>query len=496
MNIQTVAAAISSLAEDAITEGRIDVANVDAMAAVMGDAEQLITHELVRGGMSMAEASALASQAALLPARATAASDQLKESAFRNRHAGVPDAANEAGPTVGENASNEDPSQASVTALPAVEPETSSSYLIEDEASVAPAQPAPPRRAAAARPATPALIIRPEEPKPLGYKVVDKKVHEIFNGVDAGESLFNFKLPVLIWDRPHLKVPKIDPAYSMDMGDLLTALYAVADKRSTNLVGPHGCGKTEFVKQIAARLNFPVTTLPMDGQLTRSEMIGREKLRATSHGNESYFSLGRLPRAMAEPGFILFDEVDRGTSDLQYACHSVYLQEGLSILEDGDREIPFHAFNRVWATANTKGRGSSDGMYIASEEMSEATRDRLSVWIEMDYQDAEQDTEVLVAKLPHLGRDSAEMIAEIAAQIRAAYKQDKISQTCSLRQQLEVGSYASFLMRNERDAERRKKMLGMGFDRIILGRASAEDKEAIKLMISTKLPDAFKDPLI
>ena len=88
------------------------------------------------------------------------------------------------------------------------------------------------------------------------------------------------------------------------------------------------------------------------------------------------------------------------------------------------------------------------------------------------------------------------MIAEIAAQIRAAYKQDKISQTCSLRQQLEVGSYAGFLMRNERDAERRKKMLGMGFDRIILGRASAEDKEAIRLMINTKLPDAFKDPLI
>lgn len=481
----TVAAAIATITEREMQGAGVSDSDTDALGKIVMKAEDMVARQLVRAGMELQEAKEMAGQAAMMPGRESKDSVALADDAFRNQHADLPSATPAAAPVaeLPETGEGVDGSESDVPAAVEPEPEMTRS-----------AQPA--RRAAAA--SAPAIIRATtlREPQPMAYETTNKKVHELFAGITPSDADFDFEVPVVNWEGAHSKIPALDPSYSFDPGHLHTILYAVAVGASVNIVGPHGCGKTQIVKQVAARLNFPVSTLPMDGQLSRRELIGQEKLRATDTGNESYFAAGLLPRALVEPGFILFDEVDRGMSDLQYACHSVYLQEGLTILEDAGRHIPFHKFNRVFGTANTKGRGSLDGMYQPPEEMSEATRDRWSLWVEMDYPDAETDASVLINKVPDLLAEHAQIIAGIADEIRAAYKEGRLSQTCSMRQQLEVARKAVFLCQRERDDVRRKKALRHAFDRVIGGRASPEDKGSIENLIQIKMPDAFTgDPL-
>lgn len=470
----TVAAAIANLAERSIKEAGVSDSDTDAMGRIMIEAEEMIANQLVRAGMALQEASEIAAQAALMPGRDSKESDALAEDAYRNRHAGVPNPA--------PAATAADPSNDAAT-----EPADMDSTQAMSVPAAAPARPA-------ASVGTPAIVRASSvrEPQLMEFETTKKKVHEVFRGVDQNDADFDFEVPVVNWAGRHTKIPALDPSYSFDPAHLHTLLYAVAVGASVNIVGPHGCGKTQAVRQVAARLNFPVTTLPMDGQLSRRELIGQQRLRATENGNESYFSAGLLPMALREPGFILFDEVDRGISDLQYACHSVYLQEGLTVLEDGGSHIPFHEFNRVFGTANTKGRGSLDGMYQPPEEMSEATRDRWSLWVEMDYPDVETDSTVLIQKTPGLLVEHAQIIAGIANEIRAAYKEGRLSQTCSMRQQLEVARKAVFLCQREQDDVRRQKALRHAFDRVIGGRASPEDKGSIENLIQIKMPQAFE----
>lgn len=493
----TIAAAIMTLADRSITEQNIAITDNDAMGRVMLESEEMMARQLARSGMALQEALELAATASTMHGRETGESTTLADDAYRNRHAPVPTAsapveadmpaANGGGKADaetrdGDDVTSETTGQALAIGDDAQEMESASVEI------AAPAAPARARRA----PATGFVPVEKARPTAMRFDVVMKKVHEVFRGVRPEDVEFDFEVPVINWEGIHPGVPEYDAAYSFDPSHLHTVLYAIHEGSTVNLVGPHGCGKTQMVAQIAARLNFPLIELPMDGQIARRDMIGQEKLRVTEFGTESYFSEGDLTKALAEPGFILFDEVDRAVSDLQYACHSVYLMKGLKLLEDGGRKVPMHPYNRVFGTANTKGRGSLDGMYQAAEEMSEATRDRWSLWLDMDYPDAETDAAVLVAKVPKLLAEQAQIIAGVANEIREAYKQGRLSQTCSMRNQLDVAKKAAFLCVRERDDVRRQKALRHAFDRVILGRASPDDKGAIDNLIQIKMPQAYQ----
>jgi MoxR-like ATPase len=151
-------------------------------------------------------------------------------------------------------------------------------------------------------------------------------------------------------------------------------------------------------------------------------------------------------------------------------------------MEHDGRRIPLHKYNRIFATANTKGRGSDDGMYAGDNEMSEATRDRFSLWLEMDYQDIDDDIIVLKAKTDGIDTRTAQIIAKLAHSIRNGFKQSSLSQTCSMRQQLETADKAVHLIKTmkARTAEEKMACLRRAIDRVILGRANEQDQNSIE----------------
>lgn len=490
----TISASIAELSEFLIQDEGVTLTDSDALARVGTKAETMIVNQLVREGMGMVEAQQLVDEASVQTARETETSKDFTKTAFANRDmpASPPAAANDApdseatGPTVAAGPAT--PANPAASAIAGAEADPASTSA----ATPAAQQPAPVR----AMPRGPAPVAGQERAARLAeripYTVEWKAITDVFRGIPANEIDFNFKVPVYNWSQPHPGIPAIDPGYNMDPETLATVLYAVAKKKSTALVGPHGCGKTKLVEQVGARLNMPVTILPMDGSMSRAQLFGQEKIRSTEYGTESYYQYGVLPMALEEPGIIIFDEFDRADEALQYACHSVYEQTFLKLLEHDGRKIPVHAHNRIFGTSNTKGRGSEDGMYGMAGEMSEATRDRWSLWIDVDYQDIEDDLKVLKAKIRGVDADSLKVIARLAHQIREAYKNQSLSQTCSLRQQLEAADYLAHLIevRGAASDDEKTDAIHLAIKSVIIGRANDQDGPSIQNMLETIRPAA------
>lgn len=484
-----VSAAIAIMSDTIITERGIHLNDMDALNTVMSEAETEIKNELVRKGMAFNEALALTATAATKHSMPTPAATQLVNDAMKNRGKPLPvTASNQADITPeNDNSGPDQQIQGENTVSPAVEP--SQAQPVEVPASIPASTPAASPAVAMVQPnIIREMAERTSSFQPRAYQMRQVKVSDVFGGIDANDKLFSFDIPIIDWQEPHPSVPEVDPHYNMDPAALLTALYAVASKKSVAIVGPHGSGKTKMIEQIGARLNMPVTIIPMDGQMTRGTLFGQEKIRSTETGPESYYQYGVLPRAMMEPGFIVFDEFDRADPGVQYACHSVYEQTGLRLLEHDGAVIPMHPMNRILGTANTKGRGSDDGMYLGAIEMSEATRDRFSLWIELDYQDVQDDVKVISAKVSGIKKRDAVTVARLADQIRKSYNQGNLSQTCSMRQMLEAAQMYVAISGGSGEPE---KCLRYAIEQVIMGRASNIDRGAIETALRTLLPGAY-----
>ncbi|MFZ3481762.1 AAA family ATPase [Sphingomonas sp. 3-13AW] len=329
----------------------------------------------------------------------------------------------------------------------------------------------------------------PAEPL-LGHTVAMKHVTEVMPWLEGNSRayMFNFEIPVVSWEggKLHPRIPK-KIRFQYNLPDLHAALYALATNTVTNLVGPTACGKTELVKQIGVAVNMPVTLVPMDAGISRNQLIGQRGIMPTPHGPQDVWRDGIIARALQEPGIILFDEVDRGAADIHYAIHSVYTGDGLTLLDDGGRVIPMHEMNRVFTTSNTKGRGSFDGLYQASEEMTEATRRRLTQWVEMDYQSKQEDESVLEENFPGIDEFAVDAITTIAAYIREQYKGALMSQSCSLTDQIETARRYAFLSAMTRDETQRKLILADCVRMIMANRANEADKSLIETNAATKI---------
>jgi MoxR-like ATPase len=301
---------------------------------------------------------------------------------------------------------------------------------------------------------------------------VDRPAQGLFKGISS--SYATVMVPTAKWDtpKPHINTP--DEHYCFP--GFAVKIMTSAMKRGKNVIatGDPGCGKTEFFKQFAARIGLPFTKVPFDGSLSRAEIIGSFRQIATPTGSATPFVLGLVPTLIQRPGIICFDEVDQADPDIQYMLHSLYEGEGLTIQEDGGRFIPRHEHCRIVATANTKGRGSENGLTNAKFEMSEATRDRYPYWLNFTYLSEEQEVATIVAK-SDLSAPLAKKLVGVGTAIRQGYKTGEISQPCSLRQLLDVAELSEDFMSSGPDVA-----LALACDTVIVGRANDDDANGIR----------------
>lgn len=171
------------------------------------------------------------------------------------------------------------------------------------------------------------------------------------------------------------------------------------------LKGPTGCGKTRFVRHMAARLARPLYTVACHDELSAADLVGRFLI----HGQETVWHDGPLTRAVRDGGICYLDEVVEARKDTTVILHP---------LTDDRRELPLEKTGEVL-------KAPPDFMLVISynpgyqhvlKNLKPSTRQRF-VALTFDYPNPELETEI-VAHESGLDAARARRLVELGRRLR------------------------------------------------------------------------------
>jgi len=221
------------------------------------------------------------------------------------------------------------------------------------------------------------------------------------------------------WKRPTASVPEA-MHYHFRREILASVLFALQNQgEPILLIGPTGSGKTSIFEQAAARLNRPVTRINLDGDITRSDLVGQWILNGD---NQMQFHYGPLPKAMKEGHILIVDEIDAGAAPVVMVLQAVLEGKPLSLLETSEIIKP-HADFRLMATANTNGQGDDTGLYAGTQPQNYALFDRFTMVEKVDYALPAEELQIVVRQtgITDDGGIITKLI-KVASMIRSAHK--------------------------------------------------------------------------
>ena len=308
-------------------------------------------------------------------------------------------------------------------------------------------------------------------------KVEISKAYDLFNVSESEKSMFDFDLPHGVWDDKHPHVPAVDESYVFDPETLIPMLLSVVNNRIPWIKGHTGTGKTTLVEQVYARLNLPLFRLNLDSDITRGELVGREVIRTDSDGKTvTEFVDGIIPMSMKQPCGLLLDEVDAARPDMGFVLQRLLEGKGFMLLEDGGRTIVPNPYFRMFATANTNGRGDETGLYSGTRALGTAFVNRFKPYLEVDYMTEEEEATLLSEKNPTLDKSDCASIARYATEHRTAFKQSDVTLACSPRDTL---SFAASAVDYKQAYGSGSGWMMLAFRHSILNAADSDDRQVL-----------------
>ena len=132
------------------------------------------------------------------------------------------------------------------------------------------------------------------------------------------------------------------------------------------VTGLSGNGKTLMIEQIHAEMKKELIRVNITIETDEDDLLGGFRLV----NGETKFVPGPVIEAMERGCTLLLDECDLGSNKLM--CLQPGLEgKGVYLKKVNKWVTPKNGFN-VMATANTKGKGSDDGMFIGTNVLNEA----------------------------------------------------------------------------------------------------------------------------
>lgn len=243
-------------------------------------------------------------------------------------------------------------------------------------------------------------------------------------------------------------VPATDPNFVSHgfFRDLVTIIKS-KDFFPIYITGLSGNGKTSMVEQVCAKTGREMLRVNISIETDEDDLIGGATL---IDGNVVYRE-GPVLTAMKRGAVLLLDEVDRGSNKLM--CLQSVL-EGKPYLNKKTGEVvhPAQGFTVV-ATANTKGRGTDDGKFIAAQIMDEAFLERFSITVEQQYPSVTVERKIItnyMAKYNCLDESFADQLVNWADIIRRTFAEGGIEEIISTRRLVDVvKTFSKFKDRNK-----------------------------------------------
>lgn len=243
------------------------------------------------------------------------------------------------------------------------------------------------------------------------------------------------------------KIPERSPAF-VAFGDFDIIRQIIKSKHfhPVFITGLSGNGKTFQIEQACAIEKVEHIRVNISIETDEDDLIGGFRLK----NGETVFELGPIPVAMMRGCPITIDEIDLASPKIM-CLQSVLEGRPLTIKKLGVTIAPKPGFT-VFATANTKGRGSDDGRFVGTNLLSEAFLERFPITIEQAYPSIAIEKKILAKTYEQLGGTETaesnvfmETLARWAETIRVTYFEDGIEDLISTRRLVHiVKTYAIF----------------------------------------------------
>ncbi len=196
------------------------------------------------------------------------------------------------------------------------------------------------------------------------------------------------------------------------------------------ITGLSGNGKTMMVEQACARAKREYIRVQITPETDEDDLIGGFRLV----NGETVFAEGPVIKAMKAGSILLIDELDRGSNKIM-CLQGVLEGKPILIKKTGEIVEPAKGFN-VIATANTKGKGSDDGRFIAATIIDEAFLERFTITVEQPYPSLSIEKKIVLKHMDKFGAvdtDFAELLSQWSETIRKTYEDDGIEDLISTR---------------------------------------------------------------
>jgi len=241
-------------------------------------------------------------------------------------------------------------------------------------------------------------------------------------------------------------VPAVNPIY-VPWGHFATLRSIVKSKVffPAWINGLSGNGKTLMVEQICAKEGREYFRVNITEETDEDDLLGGFRLV----NGDTVWQDGPVVEAMNRGAVLLLDELDLGS--FKTMCLQPVLEgKGVFLKKIGRFIKPKHGFT-VFATANTKGKGSDDGRFVGTRVQNEALRERFKITVDQPYPALSTEVAILTKSFDALGVDAAvakplaDSLARWSDAIRKAYAENAIDDVISTRRLVAIAEgYAIF----------------------------------------------------
>lgn len=201
------------------------------------------------------------------------------------------------------------------------------------------------------------------------------------------------------------------------------------------ITGLSGNGKTTMVEQVAAKLQRECIRVNVSIETDEDDLIGGNTLQ---DGNVIYRE-GPVIMAMRQGAILLIDEIDRGSNKLM-CLQSILEGKPLFNKKTGEVIHPKEGFTII-ATANTKGRGTEDGRFIAAQILDEAFLERFPITVEQEYPSTTVEKKIVINKMNFfnkLDEEFADKLISWADVIRKTFQEGGVDEIISTRRLVNI----------------------------------------------------------
>lgn len=244
-------------------------------------------------------------------------------------------------------------------------------------------------------------------------QLADFDAGAVFSGSPSGKTVKGYAAPSPF-------TPAVDPNYIFHEQSRDIVVWFAHTKNGASdplyVYGATGCGKSSMLRQLAAKLNYPVFEVTGHSRLEFPELIGHHVVR---QGNME-FEYGPLALAMKFGGLMLVNEIDLLDPSTAAGLNSILDGAPLCIPENGGELIVSHPMFRFAATANTNGGSDETGLYQGTMRQNLALMDRF-VLCEVTYPKPEVEEQLLEKTSPQLPAPLRKKMVEYAGEVRRLF---------------------------------------------------------------------------